>query len=226
MDYLAAIIPARLEDKLLPQKNIFPFGDSNLLIHKIRQLKKVKQISQIVVSSENDYILDLAQSESVVALKRPDEYSKIGASFGNFVEHIARQISAEHILWACVTSPLVDTANYEEAIRLYIKKLQEGYDSLITVQRIRRFLLDDNGPLNFRLSNKYKDKNELAELYEFTNGIVLAPRLSMVKWKYNWGVLPYKLELDRRTTIDICDRYDYEFAQFLFSNESIKGGSR
>ena len=42
-----AIIPVRAGSRRLPNKNILPFGDSNLLVHKIRQLKKVVLIDEI-----------------------------------------------------------------------------------------------------------------------------------------------------------------------------------
>jgi len=215
---ITAVIPVRYNDRLLPHKNILPFAGTNLLIHKIRQLKQVKQIDHIIVSSESDLILEMAQNEGVEILKRPEEFSSFDTDFGSFVNHVCNQIQAEHILWACVTSPLVQPDNYEFAITTYFEKLSNGYDSLITVQRLQRFLLDNNGPLNFRTRIDYKDVNELPDLFIFTNGIVIAPRMDMIKWRYNWGVMPFKLEIDKKTAIDICDAYDYEYAKLVYDN--------
>ena len=41
---IKAVIPVRKGSRRLPNKNILPFGDSNLLIHKIRDLKKINKI--------------------------------------------------------------------------------------------------------------------------------------------------------------------------------------
>ena len=49
---ITAVIPVKAKSTRLPGKNILPFADSNLLIHKIRQLKQVESISDIVVSSD------------------------------------------------------------------------------------------------------------------------------------------------------------------------------
>ena len=57
---LTAIIPVRAGSRRLHNKNILPFGDSNLLVHKIRQLKAVKSIDEIVVSSDSDVMLEMA----------------------------------------------------------------------------------------------------------------------------------------------------------------------
>ena len=38
---ITAIIPVKGNSTRLPNKNILPFADTNLLVHKIRQLKEV-----------------------------------------------------------------------------------------------------------------------------------------------------------------------------------------
>jgi N-acylneuraminate cytidylyltransferase len=212
---ITAIIPVRRENGRLPNKNILPFGDSNLLIHKIRQLKLVTKVNKIIVSSECDEMLEMARREGVIPLKRPIEYASRKTSFGKYVNYICKEVEGTHVLWAPVTSPLVETSLYEEAISLYFEKLNEGYDSLITVQPHKRFLIDSNGSLNFRRGLQHKNSEDLPELFIFTNGIVMAPRLSMIEWNYNWGYMPYRMEVDKKAGIDISDIYDYEFAKFL-----------
>jgi CMP-N-acetylneuraminic acid synthetase len=43
----------------------------------------------------------------------------------------------------------------------------------------------------------------------------------MKKWKYNFGSKAYRLEVDKRTSIDIDDVYDYEIAKVLLSMKNI-----
>ena len=66
-----ALIPVKGDSSRLPGKNQLPFGDANLLSHKIRQLKKVRQIDQIVVSSESQEMLAIAKSEGAIPMLRP-----------------------------------------------------------------------------------------------------------------------------------------------------------
>lgn len=217
MKNIVAIIPARKYDNILPDKNILPFGKSNLLIHKIRQLKQIERIDEIIVTSDDKEYLDLAKKEDVSVDFRPIIYSRLDSNFGDFVEYITSKVNGKHILWASPTSPFVEVDDYELGIDRYFEAIDKGYDSLITVNKIKRFLLDENGPLNFRFDASKRNSNALPTLYEFTNGIVLAPRLSMIKWKYNWGILPFKMELPKIKTVDICTLDDYEFAKFLQS---------
>ena len=220
MKQYTAVIPAREFDEVMPGKNLLIFGGTNLLIHKIRQLKRVPVIDEIIVSSENSSYLDIAINEGVVIDLRPIEYAKKNSDFGEFVAYIASKVDSKNIVWAPVTSPLVEALDYECAIQKYQEIIGNGYDSLITVNKLKRFLLDENGPLNFRFHTDKRNQSELPELYEFTNGVVIAPTKSMVQWKYNWGHMPFKYELGLGKSIDICNEAEYEYAKFLFSNQA------
>lgn len=212
---VTAVVPVRKENSRLIDKNTLPFGESNLMIHKLQQLKAVEYIDRIVVSSEDDEILSMAEAAGVQVLKRPQEYADRNNPFGRFVEYMCKQISGEHVLWACVTAPFVESGMYGEAIRTYFEKLDEGYDSLISVLKLKRFILDENGAVNFRRGLQHKNSEELSNLYLYTNGIVLAPRTKMIEWKYNWGYIPYRYEIDKKAGIDISDSYDYHIACLL-----------
>ncbi len=68
---ITAVIPVRAGSKRLPNKNILPFGKSNLLIHKIEQLKQVNGVDKIIVSSDSEEMLKMAESCGVGIQKRP-----------------------------------------------------------------------------------------------------------------------------------------------------------
>lgn len=220
---MAAVVPARQYDAHMPGKNVLPFNDTNLLVHKIRQLKKIFAPANIHVSSESPEYLRFATDEGVAADIRPMELASPEASFGDLVHHVASSLTCEHILWASPTSPLVDENDFEVAIDLYFKIIHKGYDSLITTNKLKRFLLDENGPLNFRFNIQERSTTKLPVLFEFVNGIVIAPRASMIKWRYNWGNLPYKLQLPPHKIVDICNEDEYDFASFLVTHSKSVG---
>lgn len=217
MNNLTAIIPVKKTSNRLPNKNILPFGNSNLLIHKIRQLKQVKEIDTIVISSDSDEMLEIGISEGVSAVRRPEEFANESKPFGEFISYLCDSIDGSHFMWACVTSPLVEPPLYQLACRLYFEKLEEGYDSLITVQKFQHYLLDENGPLNFEMGLRHKNSEYLPILHFFTNGINIAPKSSMKAWRYNFGPKAYRLEIGKRESIDIDDIYDLECAKAWLS---------
>lgn len=213
---ITAIIPVKGNSTRLPNKNILPFGESNLLVHKIRQLKEVEEITNIIVSSDSDEMLNMAREEKVCAIKRPIRYADESVPFGMFLEYISDEMPGEHIMWACATSPLVEPYLYQKAIRLYFEKLEEGYDSLITCQPYQTYLMDEKGPLNFKMGLEHKNSEQLPLLYHFTNGINIAPKHKLKEWHYNYGPNAYRLLVNKREAVDIDDLYDYEIAKALY----------
>lgn len=220
---ITAIVPVKANSSRLPGKNILPFGGSNLLLHKIGQLKQVKEITDIIVSSDSDVMLEMAEEAGVKAVKRPEQYANESVPFGSFLDYLCETMPNDHFLWACVTSPLVEPYLYRRAIRLYFEKLEEGYDSLVTLHPMQSFFLDKNGPINFETGLNHKNSEFLEPIYHFTNGINLAPKTSIAEWHYNYGPNPFKLMVNKREASDIDDIYDYVQALAMLDMPDITG---
>ena len=214
---ITAVIPVKGNSTRLPNKNILPFGDSNLLQHKIEQLKQVEDLHEIIVSSDSDEMLAIAEKCGVKAIKRPEQYANESVPFGMFLEYLCDIIEGEHLLYACATSPLVEPYLYNKAIKTYFEKLEEGYDSLITCAPYQTYLMDEKGPLNFTMGLEHKNSERLPMLYHFTNGIDLAPKDKVREWHYNYGPKAYRLLVNKREAADIDDLYDYEIAKALYA---------
>lgn len=213
---ITAVVPVKGNSSRLPGKNILPFADSNLLVHKIRQLKEVEGLTDIIVSSDSDEMLQMAEKEGVTALKRPRQYADESVPFGMFLEYLCDTLPNEHIMWACATSPLVEPYLYRKAIGLYFEKLQEGYDSLITCLPCQSFYMDENGPINFKTGLEHKNSEQLPPIYHFTNGINLAPKIKIKEWHYNYGPKAYRMMVNKREAADIDDIYDYVCAKAMY----------
>lgn len=218
---ITAIIPVKGHSTRLPNKNILPFGNSNLLIHKIEQLKQVKEITDIVVSSDSDEMLKMAKDAGVMAMKRPTKYADESVPFGMFLEYLSGVLPNETVMWACATSPLVEPYLYEKAIKLYYEKIREGYDSLITVLPCKSYYMDEKGPLNFKMGLEHKNSEFLNPIYHFTNGINICPKVKLAEWHYNYGPNPYRMEVNKREAADIDDIYDYVCAKAMLNMEEI-----
>ena len=220
---ITAIIPVREGSRRLKNKNVAPFAGTNLLINKINQLKQVKEITNIVVSSDSDNMLEMARLQGVSTHKRAVEFcDEKSKTFGEVVAHICENVYGHDILWATCTAPLVFPKQYKEAISLYYKALEDGYDSLVSMEKFKRYLWDDNGPINYELGIKHVPSQQLKPLYFVTDGILLAPRRKMIEWKYFHGSNPYKYILDKRTSIDIDDGLDLACARaWLDMDESV-----
>ncbi len=219
MENITAIIPVKKDSTRLPGKNILPFGDSNLLVHKIRQLKEVKEVSSIVVSSDSEEMLEMAEEEGVIPMKRPKQYADESLPISEFVSYLSDVVDGDHYMWSCVTSPLVDAVLYKEAIHIYFEKLEAGYDSLVTVSMFQHYLMDESGPFNFSRGRNHPNSQKLPRLYLFTNGIQLTPREKYKEWGDRIGEKPYLMLVGKKESIDIDDIYDYKFALSMYEDD-------
>ena len=217
MNSITAVIPVRAGSRRLKNKNVMPFGNSNLLIHKIEQLKQVKEIDKIVVSSDSDLMLDMAKSCGVETHKRAPEYcDEKTKSFGEVVRHVAESVDGEHIIWATCTCPVVKVETYAKAAGEYFTALQSGYDSLVSFEVVKRYLWDENGPINYKLGLAHVPSQDLPDIYMPTFGITMSPREKMIEWSYFHGHNPYKFIVSKRESVDIDDELDLAMARALF----------
>lgn len=223
MKTITAIIPVRAGSTRLRNKNVAPFAGTNLLINKIHQLQEVKEVTRIVVSSDSDLMLSMAHSAGADVHKRAPEYcDEKTKTFGEVVKHIAESVEGETILWATCTSPLVFPKDYSEAIAAYYSALEQGYDSLMSVESFKRYIWNEEGPLNYELGLKHVPSQQLPTLYFVTDGILMAPREKMIEWSYFHGRHPYKFLVNKRTGCDIDDGLDLACARaWLDMDESV-----
>lgn len=211
---MTAVIPVRAGSRRLKNKNILPFGDSNLLVHKIRQLKQVSNLDKIVVSSDSEKMLQMAIDEGVDIHRRQIEYAdEKTKTFGEVVAYIAHSIQDNDIMWSPCVCPLVNSTIYSDAINEYKKNIPDCYDSLMSMQILKIFLWNDNGPINYELGLKHVPSQQLPNIYQMINGMFIAPRSKMIEWKYFHGPNPYKFIIDKAHAIDIDDELDLEAAK-------------
>ena len=132
------IIPARGGSKSIPHKNLQYVGGKTLVAHSIEQARDAGfPLMQIVVSSDDEEILDLALQYSVMPWKRPaylcgDESSTESALL-DVVDHYR---DSKAIVLLQPTSPIRFKGRILECIKEFDTKL---YDSLLTVTKFYNF---------------------------------------------------------------------------------------
>ncbi len=206
---ITSIIPVRAGSRRLKDKNIAPFAGTTLLEHKITQLQNVSYIDSIVVSSDSDLMLGMAKDHGVSTHKRAYEYcDEQTRTFGEVVENICREVEGDHIIWSTCTSPLVISELFSKAIEEYFKQLENGHDSLLTVEMFQKYVLNHEGPLNYKHGKLHVPSQQLEKWYFKTNGIMIAPRQKMIEWQYLYGPKSYLMEIEKVYCVDVDDTLD------------------
>jgi len=131
-----AIIPARGGSKGIPHKNLALVGGTSLVERAIAAAQQCKSISRIIVSSDDQTILDKARDMKVEFVTRPAELAADDSPIENAVLHALDSAQAtsplpESLVLLQPTSPLRDCATLQTAVREFV--LQGKYGAMFGV---------------------------------------------------------------------------------------------
>lgn len=167
-------------------------------------------------------MLEMAKNEDVLIHKRALEYADDKTkTFNEVVEHVAKSVEGDILMWTPCVCPLVSPNSYSTAIKKYKESVIEKkeFDSLISVRLFKEYLWDEHAPLNYKLGVEHVLSQNLPDWYIVTNGIYMADRKLMIKNKYFFGKNPYKFILNKKESVDIDDAEDFEVAKALLGIE-------
>jgi CMP-N,N'-diacetyllegionaminic acid synthase len=118
-----AIIPARGGSKRLPRKNLLDLCGKPLIAYSIEAGLKSKYIFKVVVSSDNEEILQISQEFGADIIKRPDELASDTSSTFDALEHTINSLEKyNYIVLLQPTSPLRNEKHIDEAIEFLEEK--------------------------------------------------------------------------------------------------------
>ena len=156
-----AIIPARGGSKGIPRKNLVNFSGKPLMQWSIDVALKSTYITDVVVSSDDDEILNVAQAnKGVLAIKRPIELAQDNSKTAPVLTHVLRSLNGikyDYLILLQPTSPLRTAEDIDLAFE---KLLNSEATSLISVCELehhpyKSFKLDENGYLQGIINNDY-----------------------------------------------------------------------
>ena len=209
------LIAVRGGSKRVPRKNIKPFCGTSLLELKIKQGLRIKGISEVVVSSDDDEILEVARALGVKVLRREEYYASDNVPMKEVYGHLAENLSCEHVLWAPVTSPFVKDESILECIEIYNNL--ENHDSVVTTRILKEYMWLDGQPLNYD-PNNHPRSQDLPEINCLNFAVHILPRQLMVKRKAIIGSSFHQVVLSDIESIDIDTEFDFMIAENLYKS--------
>ncbi len=216
MNYLTAIIPVRKNSQRVKRKNFKKFNKKNLLIHKINKLKKVNLFDEIIVNTDSDEAISIANSLGVSYHKRNKYYASSKCPNNQFWEHVAKNTDSKYIFFTNCTSPLIKVSTYKKAIHQF-EKTKKSYNSLNTVNLVKDFLFLNQKSINFDLTKAPNSQN-LPDIYRLNFAINILSRKTMIKRMSLIGKKPYFFQLDEIEGFDIDTNFQFDYANYLHKN--------
>jgi len=212
---ITAVVAVRKGSQRVPNKNIKPFGDSNLLQMKLDTLKQVKNIDEIIVNSDCDKMLEIGKMNDVKTHKRDDYFASSKATNSEFHGHIAEVTKTDSIFLAPVCSPFVSVESHEKSVDYY---LNNSFDSVTSVTEVKNHLWLNGKPLNYDLDN-VPNSQDLPDVVKLNYGISIIDREIMRTKNRIVGNNPGFYKLDEIESIDVDTPFDWIVAETIYKEK-------
>ncbi len=226
---IAFFLPTRKGSERVKNKNTRSFAgvEGGLIENKIRQLLVSKTIDEIILSTNDEICMVVAEkyiSDSRIKIvPRPENLCLSSTDLQDLISYVPTITNAEHILWGHVTTPLVDAEQYDKGIKLYLSKLDEGFDSLVGVTELKNFLLNKNGQLiNNTTDLSWPRTQDLESLYEINHTMFLASREVYMKYNNRIGKNPFLYIMGKIYSFDIDWEDDFNIAEIIYEGFESK----
>ena len=221
-----AVIPARGGSKRLPGKNILDLCGKPIIAWSIEAGLNSSYIDKVVVSSDDEDILDTAKKFKAEIIKRPKQLASDTASSFDVVKHAIDNLeSYDYIVLLQPTSPLRNNKHIDKAIEFLEEK---NADSIISVCEVNHSplwsnTLQEDCSMNTFIKEEFINKrSQDLEKYYRLNGAIYICKISkfLKEREFFLGENTYAFIMNREHSIDIDEKIDLEFARVLASNHS------
>ena len=205
MKKVTAVVPMKLNNRRLPQKNTKSFTNGKPLCYYILStLLKIDGIDDVYVYCSNPDIREFIP-EGVKYLKRSESLDTDSTKMNDVLKSFAMEVDSDIYVMTHTTAPFVK----KESIIKGIQAVLSGeYDSAFAAKKLQDFLWKDNKPFNYELDNIPRTQ-DLPPIYEETSGFYIYEKDVINKYNRRIGQHPYIVEVGEIEGIDIDELEDF-----------------
>lgn len=213
-----AIVPMKLNNRRLPQKNTKCFTNGKPLCYYILStLMKVDGIDEVYVYCSNPDIQEFIP-EGVRYLKRSTSLDQDTTKMNEVLQCFAAEVPADIYVMTHTTAPFIT----KESIQKGLEAVKSGgFDSSFAAKKLQDFLWKDGVPFNYALNNIPRTQ-DLPALYEETSGFYIYKSEVMTKLNRRIGEKPFIVEVGEIESVDIDEPEDFLIADAIY-NHLFKG---
>lgn len=222
-----AIIPARGGSKRVPRKNVLDLCGKPLIAWSIEAGLKSKYIDKVVVTSDDEEILDISKLYGAKSIKRPDELASDTATTSDAIKHAIGNVEKyDYIILLQPTSPLRNEKHIDEAIELLESKRADAVIGVCEMDHSPLWsnVLPEDGSMSDFLRDEIKNKRsqDLDKYYRLNGGIYIC---KTEKFLENQGFFLKKnifaYVMDRKSSVDIDEEIDFDIAMAIIGKSKI-----
>lgn len=210
---IVAIVPMKLNNSRLPQKNTREFTNGKPLCYYIlNTLLKVDAIDEVYVYCSNPCIMQFLP-DGVKYLKRSEELDLDTTKMNEILNKFADEIYADVYVMTHTTAPFIESVSIQKGIDMVVNK---GYDSAFSAKKVQDFLWKDGKPFNYELDNIPRTQ-DLEPLYMETSGFYIYKAEIIKHLNRRIGNNPYIVEVGEVEAVDIDELEDFQIADAIYN---------
>ena len=209
-----AIVPMKLNNRRLPQKNTKCFTNGKPLCYYILStLLTVDGIDDVYVYCSTPDIQRYIP-DGVKYLCRSTSLDQDTTKMNEVLQCFASEVPADIYVMTHTTAPFIT----KESIEKGLQAVGGGeYDSSFAAKKLQDFLWKDGVPFNYELNNIPRTQ-DLPSLYEETSGFYIYKNEVMTKLNRRIGENPYIVEVGEIESIDIDEPEDFLIADAIYNH--------
>ena len=210
-----AIIPARGGSKGVPRKNIKLLAGKPLVAYTIDAALKSKNITRVVVSTDDDEIAEVSREYGAEVIKRPKAIAADEAPTEPTMKHAIDYLKKNEdyepdiIVLLQPTSPLRTHKDIDDA---FIVFSTGKYDSVLSVCPSHGFLWKKHDNTAVSINYDYKNRRRRQDMepeFKETGAIYITPTQIFKKYNNRLGGIIGLSVMDEDNSMDIDTLFDF-----------------
>jgi CMP-N-acetylneuraminic acid synthetase len=211
---VVAVVPIKLNNRRLPQKNTKNFTNGKPLCYYILStLLELEGVDDVYVYCSKPDIIDFIP-ERVKYLRRSENLDQDTTKMNEVLQCFAKDVPADIYVMTHTTAPFISKNSIEKGLNA----VKSGvYDSAFAAKKLQDFLWKDGKPFNYELENIPRTQ-DLPPLYEETSGFYIYKNEVMTKLNRRIGEKPFIVEVGEIESVDIDEAEDFLIADAIYNH--------
>lgn len=218
---ILAIIPARGGSKRIPGKNIKNLSGKPLMVWTIEAALSSRYIDTIVVSSEDNAILQVAERFDVESMKRSQAASADTASADQVILEILEKYNDfDFFVYLQPTSPLRSNDDIDDAIELCISEQKNTCVSVTKSSIYPAWFYKIENQQMQKYCNLQNEVRQKMPVPYITNGAIYIAKIKEYLMDQNLiddKTIPIEMPIER--SIDIDTHFDFKVVELLLNEK-------
>ena len=217
MKKIAALILCKGNSQGVKNKNMKLFLGKPLMYWTIKSLKSSKMINKIYISSESRRILNYAEKQKIISIRRPKSLSQPKSQSEDAILHAIKIIKTkyDYIVFPQVTSPLRPKNIFDKSLKYFFKKKLDSLFSANTPSKIFLWKKNKSTIVPKYNVNKRPMRQDIDNIFLENGSFYIFKKKGFIKYKNRlFGKIGAYL-IDKKYSYDIDDELDFHINKIV-----------